>query len=124
MALRVATAVLAGLLACGMLLWPLEYREVDLPGNPSAASLLFFGALAGLWSGYRLRGNRAIPALAVAAGYVLAVLGRIAVETSRDPTTHNLWPFEVVIVGFFGVVAGFLGVALARLAQRWRVGGA
>jgi hypothetical protein len=45
-------------------------------------------------------------------------MARVAVETSRDPTTHNLWPFEVVIAGGIGLIAGALGVGITRLAQR------
>lgn len=33
----------------------------------------------------------------VGASVPVAVLFRIAVETTADPTTHNLWPFEVII---------------------------
>lgn len=122
MPLRVAIAVLAGLLACGLPLWPIPYSKVSMPGNPSPLAWLLLGSLAGLLAGHLLRPGWRVPWLAVAGGFVLAVLGRIVVETGRDPTSHNLWPFEVVIVGFFGVVSGLAGVAIARGLQR--VGGA
>ncbi|MEO8139979.1 MAG: hypothetical protein ABI742_10045 [Gemmatimonadota bacterium] len=118
MRLRIAVAVLAGLLACGLPLWPIPYREVSLPGNPRPLTWLLLGAGAGLLAGYLLRNNWRTPWLSVAAGFVLAVLARIQIETSRDPTSHNLWPFEVIIVAGFGLMAGLLGVALARLLQR------
>lgn len=114
----IAISTAAGLLACGLLLWPIPYREVSLPGNPTPSRLLLAGALAGLLAGYLIRPGLRTPILAVAAGYVAAVLIRIGVETSHDPTSHNLWPFEVVIVGLFGLVAGGIGVGAARLIQR------
>jgi hypothetical protein len=46
------------------------------------------------------------------------VVARIAVETGRDPASHNLWPFEVVVVAGFGLLAGLLGVGMARTLQR------
>jgi hypothetical protein len=49
----------------------------------------------GMWrwhGGWRLAA--AVPAVMVA-----FVLLRIAVDTARDPTSHNLWPFEVLQVG-------------------------
>jgi len=48
----------------------------------------------------------------------LAVMARVALEVAADPTSHNLWPFEVVIAGFFGLLSGAIGVVLARSAQR------
>ncbi len=47
-------------------------------------------------------------------GLVFAfVVTRIVVDTSRDASSHNLWPFEVVVWSGLGLVA--LGVlAFAR----------
>lgn len=57
-----------------------------------------FGTLAPLWGLWRWRGPwriaAALPALAMA-----WIVLRIVVDTSRDPTSHNLWPFEILIVG-------------------------
>jgi flagellar biosynthesis protein FliR len=117
---RVALAVVTGVLACGLPLWPIPYSHVSMPGNPSMTTWLLAGACAGLLAGFLLRAEVLTPTLAVAAGFVLAVLARVAVETSRDPTSHNLWPFEVVIAGGIGLMAGLAGVLTARLVQRLR----
>lgn len=120
MAVRLLVAVMAGLLACGLPLWPIPYREVSMPGNPAASTWLVLGALAGLLAGHLLRERLRTPVAAVTAGFVLAVLGRVSVETARDPTSHNLWPFEVIIAGSLGAVAALIGVGLARVVQRHR----
>jgi hypothetical protein len=46
------------------------------------------------------------------------VIGRFVVDTARDPTSHNLWPFEILMWG--GASAVVMGVlALAKwLSQR------
>ena len=36
------------------------------------------------------------------------IVARIVVDTQADPTSHNLWPFEVVVWNFLALV--FLGV--------------
>jgi len=110
--------VLAGLLSCGLPLWPIPYNQVSMPGNPSGMVWLLAGGAAGFLAGFLLRPGLRWPTLSVAAGFVLAVLIRVAVETTRDPTSHNLWPFEVIIAGGFGLAAGLLGVGIARLVQR------
>jgi uncharacterized membrane protein YfcA len=120
MRLRLIVSTLAGLLACGLPLWPIPYREVSLPGNPAPAVWILLGALAGLLAGHLLRPGIRVPVLAVTAGFVLAVLGRVGVETTRDPTSHNLWPFEIIIAGGIGLVAALIGVGAVRLLQRVR----
>ncbi|MEO8359759.1 MAG: hypothetical protein ABI672_06990 [Vicinamibacteria bacterium] len=107
-----------GTLACGVPLWPIPYKLVSMPGNPSPVIWLLLGTFAGLIAAYVLRPGWLLPWGAVAMGFGIAVLGRVAVETAKDPTSHNLWPIEVAIAGFFGLVSGLLGVALGRLIQR------
>ncbi|MFT3896700.1 MAG: hypothetical protein QM719_03245 [Thermomonas sp.] len=51
----------------------------------------------------------------------LAVVGfvvlRIAVGVSRDPTSHNLWPFEILMAGGCSVVA-MTAISVLRWLQR------
>ncbi|MGH7681747.1 MAG: hypothetical protein ACRENN_07135 [Candidatus Eiseniibacteriota bacterium] len=114
---RIGAAVAAGILACGIPLWPIPYHQVNMLANPSATVWLLGGAVAGVIARILLRPSMAVPTLSVGAGFVLAVMGRVLIETSVDPTSHNLWPFEVVIAGGVGLAGGLVGVLLARLAQ-------
>ncbi len=54
----------------------------------------------------------------IAAAIPLALMGfvvlRIVFDTARDPTSHNLWPFEILM---YGVVAVII-VAALTLARR------
>jgi hypothetical protein len=79
--------------------------------------LLVVGAGAPLWGVWKWRGGWRIAA-AVPALMMAFVIGRIVVDTARDPTSHNLWPFEILIWG--GASAVVMGVlALFRwLSQR------
>lgn len=85
---------LFGVLACGMI----------------AAAL--GGLAAPLWGLWRFRGLFRAAALlpSAALGYVVL---RIAVDVARDPTSHNLWPFELLQAGVLSLA--FMGaLALAR----------
>jgi hypothetical protein len=70
-----------------------------------------------LWSVWKWRGGWRIAA-AVPAAVILFVMLRIVVDTTRDPTSHNLWPFEILqfgivvllIVGGLKLVRRFMGV--------------
>ena len=67
------------------------------------------------------RGSWQVAAL-VPAAIVLFVVLRIVVDVLLDPTSHNLWPFEIIIWG--GVGLGLLGVmAAVRALCTPRVGG-
>jgi hypothetical protein len=50
---------------------------------------------------------------------VIAVVARIVVDVSVDPTAHNLWPFEVL--GALVIACVALGVVqlLRLLSRRW-----
>ena len=48
----------------------------------------------------------------------LVVMLRIAVDLGKDPTSHNLWPFEVVLAAFVGAVASGVGLGIGFLLRR------
>ena len=56
------------------------------------------GLAAPAWSLWRWRGGWRIAATVPAAIMAFVVL-RIVIDTSRDPTSHNLWPFEILMAG-------------------------
>jgi hypothetical protein len=81
--------------------------------------MLFMGALglAGvvvpLWSVWKWRGGWRIAA-AVPAAVVAFVVLRIVIDTARDPTSHNLWPFEILMVG----TGALLAIGVLKLLRR------
>jgi hypothetical protein len=66
----------------------------------------------------RWRGGWRLAALLPLLG-VIAVVVTIVVDVRADPTTHNLWPFEVL--GAVVVAGPALGGIwqMRRIAQRW-----
>ena len=80
-----------------------------------AAAALFLGAIAVVvvclyrWRGW-WRLTAALPLVALAAWAVV-----IVVSVLRDPTSHNLWPMELVLWGAGGLA--YLGIV--ALTKRW-----
>lgn len=72
------------------------------------------GVAAPAWALWRWRGGWRLAA-ALPAGLMALVVLRIVLDTARDPTSHNLWPFEVLVMGSvsLGLV---LVLAIARRA--------
>jgi hypothetical protein len=87
--------------------------RVFISGFMAAVLVLLFGGLAvptwGLWKwhgGWRMAAT--VPGVLM--GFVIL---RILVGTTIDPTSHNLWPFEILIVGAVSVTI-MLGLIIAR----------
>ncbi len=81
-------------------------------------ALLVGGVAAPAWGLWRWRGAWRVAAVVPAAVMGFVVL-RIVVDTVRDPTSHNLWPFEVLIVGSLSLAA----MAVLALVRRLTGGG-
>lgn len=80
----------------------------------AVVGVLIAGVGVPLWSLWKWRGGWKIAA-AVPVAVILLVALRIVIDTTRDPTSHNLWPFEILQ---FGIVALVIVGALA-LARRF-----
>jgi hypothetical protein len=108
------TAFLACFLAVGMPYWLIPYREVNLPDALYAPGLAVV-ALAALV--LRQRGAATFrSAVLVSAGAVpAAVFARVLVEGALDPTSHNLWPFEILIGAVLGSACAAGGALIGLL---------
>lgn len=116
--LGVALAWLIGFLAVGLPYWSIPYGSVNLPNALPALGLLVVGG-----SALFLVVSRR-PSLGMATGVLgttvpAAVMARVIVEVAGDPTSHNLWPFELVIAGVTGVVAAGAGAGIGALWRRF-----
>jgi hypothetical protein len=101
-------------------------REEARRPRPASEGILFNGfmllmlglGLAGIvWplvGWWKWRGGWRVAAAVPAAVMALVVL-RLLIDTARDPTSHNLWPFE--ILAFSGLSLAVMG--LLKLARRW-----
>ena len=75
---------------------------------------LLAGSVAGpAWGLWKWRGGWRLAAAAPAALMAFVVL-RIVIDVARDPTSHNLWPFEILIWGAASVAA----IGALTLARR------
>ncbi len=93
---------------------PLSGSDVVLFGGFMLLMLALgiLGFLAPAWGLWRWRGGWRLAA-AVPAVLMAFVVLRIVVGTSSDPSSHNLWPFEVLIAG-----AESIGVMLVLVIAR------
>jgi hypothetical protein len=101
--------------AVGLPFWLIPYRSVNLPDALIAPGIFMVAAAAlvlrvlgvSFWKVTGVMGA-AVPA---------AVLARVIVDGVRDPTSHNLWPLEVVIALLMGLACAFAGVLAGSLVR-------
>ena len=100
--------------AVGFPYWQIPYAKVSLPNTLYDTGLLVAGVLA---AAARAFGKARLLAviLAVGAAVPAPILARIAVDTVKDPTSHNLWPFEFIIAAVLGIICSSAGALIGSL---------
>ena len=58
--------------------------------------------------------------IATAIGVTLAFIVKIIIDWQFDPTSHNLFPFEIVIDFIIASIASLIGVAFGYIYRRFR----
>jgi hypothetical protein len=110
-------AFLGSFLVVGAPYWQIPYAQVSLPNAVWGLSLVVVAALAALPR--VLSSTRLWPtAFIVGASVPASVLARVIYDTSSDPTSHNLWPFEIILAAGPGLLAGTLGALVGGLLAR------
>jgi hypothetical protein len=114
-----ASGFVAALLLIGVPFWSVPYAQANLPGSLVGAGLFVLAALAvllALAGVARLRAVLATMALCPAAAVAL----RVVAEGVADPTSHNLWPLEIVIALVLGAGAVLPALIAGLVARRFR----
>ena len=114
--LALVIAFVVAFFAVGVPYWRIPYSRASLPSSLYGAGLVVVLVAA---AGCRWIGRTGFwPTLLVVGGSVpCMILARVAYETNADPTTHNLWPFEVVIAAFVGCSVSFVGSLLGGMLK-------
>lgn len=98
----------------GVPYWQIPYAKVSLPNTLYGMGLLVVGVLS---AAARAFGKARLLAVvfAVDAAVPAPILARIAVDTAKDPTSHNLWPFEFIIAAVIGVLCSLAEAPVGNL---------
>jgi len=112
-----AAAFVVSFFAVGFSYWQIPYAKISLPSTLYGTGLLVVGILA---AAARAFGKARLLAviLAIDGAVPAPILARIAVDTAKDPTSHNLWPFEFIIAAVLGVLCSSAGALVGSLPAR------
>lgn len=95
---------------------PYSIRERHVLSAWAMASMLL---VAGLVLTFGLKERRGLVAASIVGGMWVANALLIAYDFSNDPTTHNLFPFEFIVIGF-AIIPVAAGAFISHLANRAR----
>jgi hypothetical protein len=116
---RCIAALIAGVVLHAMIFhpWlPYSVRERHIPGAWAMAITIF---LAGLVLTFGQRERRGLVAASIVGGMWIGNVLLVAFDWMKDPTTHNLFPFEFIMIGF-AIVPAAAGAFVSHLAARAR----
>jgi len=106
-------AFLVAFLVIGWPYWRIPYAQLSLPGSVWGPGLVAVAVLAAL--PVVLAGTSAwASGLVVGASVPAAILARVAYDVAADPTSHNLWPIELVLAAGMGLLAGCVGALAGK----------
>ena len=108
-------AFVAAFFAIGIPYWQIEYAKVQLPNSlvePQLLVVVLAALVVRRFTGTSIWNATSLAGVAVPC----AVAARVIVEGIKDPTSHNLWPFEIVLA--FGV--GLIAAAVGALLGSWQ----
>jgi hypothetical protein len=109
--------VAAAFLAAGIPWWMAPYNQFSLSTPAALLGCLAFVGIAAWAAGWSELGlGRAT--LAAGSAVPGAVMVRVIVDGFRDPTSHNLWPFEIVLMGGLGYGLAFIAALTGRLLRQ------
>lgn len=95
---------------------PYSHRESMMPG---ALPMAIAFVIAGLILTFGTDERRGLICACIVGGMFVGNAALCAYDWASDPTTHNLFPFEFVMIAFAIVPAAF-GAFLGHLAERFR----
>ena len=104
----------ASFLAVGVPYWQIPYSDVELPTTLMTLALVVVALAAAI---ARAIGHSRfiVCVLVIGATIPAVVMARVVVDTATDPTSHNLWPFEIILSGFVGTFVATAGAALGSI---------
>ena len=111
---KLAAAFAFATLAGGIPLWPMPYNQCF----PVFLLWCGTGTVAGLLIARRTPLSPLRTAFVVAGGFLASFIVRLTVDFFRDPTSHNLLPFELIGVVLAGLVLGGIGGSVGYAGGR------
>lgn len=104
----IIAAFVVAFFATGIPYWQIPYSKASLPSSLYGLGLAVV-CVASFTVRLLSRASFAQATLMVGLAVPAMVVARVIVETSQDPTSHNLWPLELIIASAIGLAVSLVG---------------
>jgi hypothetical protein len=114
----------AGFAVCflvgGAIVWRGSYQEYLNPDTylPMVALAALFAGV-GIFLAWIVGVRLLLSAIAVWLAFPAVIAVRVVLDTRQDPTSHNLWPLEVLFAIVNGAIIAFAAACVGRLLRRF-----
>lgn len=118
-----STTILLGIgfIAAGTAYWTITLSEINMISSTFLLRWSLAALLTGLLGGLIIRNPPLKVALLSTLGAELAIIIRVVYDgLFVDSTSHNLWPFEVVLAFIIAFPVMLLGAGIAHLLHKFR----
>jgi uncharacterized membrane protein YfcA len=105
-------------LAAGVLHWTVPYGEVDYTSARYLTTWVIIAVIAGFLGVILLRKSTKHSTILVTTGFLLAVMLRVIYDGIQDPTSHNLFPFELLITMVIVLPPALIGAWVGNMLIR------
>jgi hypothetical protein len=103
-----AILFVVALVSAGLPLWVIPYDRIDLPNAWLLPGLLVILPLAAGTRHWAIA-KTGVTVAALTGAMLTANMLRVFYDTAFDPTSHNLWPLELVMTIFAGLAFSLAG---------------
>ena len=104
----IIAAFVVAFFATGIPYWQIPYSKASLPNSLYGLGLAVV-CVASFTVRLLWKASFAQATLVVGLAVPAMVMARVIVETSQDPTSHNLWPLELIIASAVGLAVSLVG---------------
>lgn len=106
----------------GLSYWQIPYTKIALPN-----ALFGYGVIVAFFASVLIRKNKDVTFLSTIAvcgsAFPAVVLVRVIYDGVIDTSSHNLWPFEIIIATIFGIIVSAPGATIGGVIwPRFRQG--
>jgi len=100
--------------------WILPYGEIEILSTYFLTKWIAVAIVIGFVSILLLQRKIIDTATITTIGFVAAVFSRVIIDAIKDPSTHNLWPFEIFFTVLIVFPTSLLGSLLGTFFRKTR----
>lgn len=107
----------------GAIYWPMTQGRINLTSQHFISQWAIVALVCGFVGSFFLLKRQIFKAIvATLVGMEAAIFANVIFELLQDSSSHNLWPFEIIITGAialpFVIVSGVLGWVLSKKSNK------